>query len=654
MSSGISLPYLLSLLGLPLTAFICLWSAGNKPGKFTGLAAIAVTFAGLVLSVVHGDMQAGQEVVFRWVTLDSISIPLTFRADPLTTLMLPLVHFIALLVQVYSLAYMKGDKGLHRYYAFLQLFVFSMLGIILAGDLIVMYIFWELVGLSSYLLIGFWYHKPRAVWAAKKAFILNRIGDAAFLSGILVLIFKLGITSLSGLPEAIHRLTEGELTLIGLLLFGGCIGKSAQFPLSGWLPDAMEGPTPVSALIHAATMVAAGIFLLARIAFLLTPAAQMVLAIVGVITMLDGSVRACRAWDIKRVLAYSTISQLGLMVFAVGAGSWQIALFHLLTHAFFKAGLFLSAGSVIHAMTPSGQTGFDPQDMRNMGGLRKKLPVTHLCYVICSAALAGLPFFSGFLSKDAIFILAIEKAAHSGPVYLPLAALAIAAAGLTAYYMTRQVRLVFYGSERFAASPAGVKPHESPALMWGPMAVLSALSAFFWFSLHPFDGAAGWLLTEWFPVDLPHQVMVPVISVAVTLAGIAVALRRPLPGKVQEPIPRPELRARPAWLRDFEEQLNHSTFFLAPFQRIAEGCLKLETRIIDYSVGLLAKGTVVLSHILGWMDRSVLDGAVRLTVFGVRSSGLAVRKAQNGKIQFYFVVTVISLLLIAAWLLWLV
>jgi NADH-quinone oxidoreductase subunit L len=269
-----------------------------------------------------------------------------------------------------------------------------------------------------------------------------------------MLFYYIGSTDFEVLSLKIDSVNPEALTAIGLCLFGGCMGKSAQFPLSGWLPDAMEGPTPVSALIHAATMVAAGIFLLARISFLLTFDARLVITIIGTITMLIGAFKAMKVWDIKRVLAYSTMSQLGLMVIAVGFGSWQTALFHLATHAFFKAGLFLSAGSVIHAVTPSeSDQSFDPQDMRTMGGLRKALPITFICFSVCAAALAGLPFFSGFLSKDAIITEGFLWASRYGAAGYIFPVIVIFSAGLTAYYMFRQIWLVFFGETRFNAAP---------------------------------------------------------------------------------------------------------------------------------------------------------------------------------------------------------
>ncbi|WP_373515820.1 NADH-quinone oxidoreductase subunit L, partial [Persicitalea sp.] len=483
--------FALLLLAMPLLAAIGLALAGRRLGNTAGWIAAAITLAGLLLSVSLFSLNETRLFHHDWVNLGTNTLRISLRLDYLGSLMLLLVHFVALLVQIYSIAYMRTDAARVRYFAFIQLFAFSMLGIVLAGSLVMMYVFWELVGLSSYLLIGFWHYKPRAAWAAKKAFILNRIGDAAFLAGILMLLHYAGTTDFSILPTDLSVSTDRwyaspilppseniALTTIGILLFGGCIGKSAQFPLSAWLPDAMEGPTPVSALIHAATMVAAGIFLLARIAFLLTPTAQLVIAIVGTITMLHGAWKAMYEWDIKRVLAYSTMSQLGLMVLAVGVGSWQVAMFHLFTHAFFKAGLFLSAGSVIHALSPhDAKIHFDPQDMRNMGGLRSLMPRTFVCYVICAAALAGIPLFSGFLSKDAIFAMAFVRAAEEGSFWYIFPIVAMLAAGLTAFYMVRQVWLIFMGKNRFAKR-ADLHPHESPALMWGPMAALAAGSLF--------------------------------------------------------------------------------------------------------------------------------------------------------------------------------
>jgi len=659
------LPILALLLAMPLLAAIGLVLAGRRLGDASGWIAATATLAGLLLSASLFSSTEILIVRYDWVSFGSFMLSLSLRLDYLGGLMLLLVHFVALLVQIYSVAYMRTDPNRVRYFALIQLFVFSMLGIVLAGSLVTMYVFWELVGLSSYLLIGFWHYKPRAAWAAKKAFVLNRIGDAAFLTGILLLLHHAGTTDFSTLPPVTvgrPRLSgdEGLLTAIGLLLFGGCVGKSAQFPLSAWLPDAMEGPTPVSALIHAATMVAAGIFLLARIAFLLTPTAQLVIAVIGTITMLHGAWKAMVEWDIKRVLAYSTISQLGLMVLAVGVGSWQVAMFHLFTHAFFKAGLFLSAGSVIHALSPrDAELRFDPQDMRNMGGLRTIMPRTFICYVVCAAALAGIPFFSGFLSKDAIFAMAFARAAEAGGFWYIFPIVAVLAAGLTAFYMVRQVWLIFMGKNRFAKVP-NLHPHESPALMWGPMAVLAVGSLSLWFSLNPLEGFSGWFLEGVSFEPAVHATWVPLLAVIVTGVFLGLVFRRARQyGGFFRPSVFEKLSDRnSSWRRplrrinpyaDRKEVTQHQTFFLIIFQIIANFCARVESKIIDSIVNLLAKSTVVLAHIVGWTDRHITDGGVKLVTGTAKGAGQVVRLFQNGKIQSYFLVTFVGVLLLLLW-----
>lgn len=660
----------LLLLALPFLAFAGIGLAGKRFNDAAGWITSASTLTGLLLSAFFLSPDTIHTVQLDWMTAGDFIFPITLRLDYLGWLMLLLVHFVALLVQLYSIAYMRHDTARFRYFAFIQLFVFSMLGIVLAGNLLLMYVFWELVGLSSYLLIGFWHHKPRAAWAAKKAFILNRIGDAAFLTGILLLVYHTGTTDFSLLTEGTGMNTtlfpglEDRpllLTTIGICLFGGCVGKSAQFPLSDWLPDAMEGPTPVSALIHAATMVAAGIFLLARIAFLLTPTAQLVIALVGTITMLHGAWKAMHEWDIKRVLAYSTISQLGLMVLAVGVGSWQVAMFHLLTHAFFKAGLFLSAGSVIHALTsPDPHSPFDPQNMRNMGGLRTLLPRTFICYVVCAAALAGIPLLSGFLSKDAIFVMAFARAAEAGGLWYLFPLLAVLAAGLTAYYMVRQVWLIFMGEKRYTAE-ANVQPHESPALMWVPMALLAVGSLFFWFSPNPLDAFSGWFLGGLQYQPEVHASWVPLLSVIATGVALGLVYRQVsrIEGFFEKTIFEKYSDRHPVWQQSYgrfrtlaahDEATQHRTFFLKAFQTIAVFCAQLDRELVDAVVNGVGRFTVVLAHIIGWTDRNITDGGVKVVAGTARGAGQIVRLFQNGKIQSYFLVTFVSMLLLLLWI----
>ncbi|PWJ57583.1 NADH-quinone oxidoreductase subunit L [Dyadobacter jejuensis] len=631
-----------SLLIFPFAAFLLLWLSGRRFNAVAGWVGASITLVGLLLLLLQPSPEVVQVLDYPWLRIGDRVIALTLRFDSLGYLMLVVVHFVALLVQVYSTSYLKQDPHLHRYFAFIQLFLFSMLGIVLSGNLLLMYIFWELVGLSSYLLIGFWYQKPKPVWAAQKAFVLNRIGDAAFLTGILLLIYYTGSTDLDSLTYSVATIPPAMMTVIGICLFGGCMGKSAQFPLSGWLPDAMEGPTPVSALIHAATMVAAGIFLLARIVFLLTPDAQLFIVIIGSITMVIGAVQAMFAWDIKRVLAFSTMSQLGLMVAAVGLGSWQMAIFHLVTHAFFKAGLFLSAGSVIHAMHADAP--FDPQDMRNMGGLRRKLPITFICYTLCAASLAGLPFFSGFLSKDAIITEGFLNASNLGQIGILFPVLILMAAGLTAFYMFRQVWLVFFGKPRYEAS---AHPHESSMAMWLPMVLLTVLSFFWWFSLHPFDAGHGWFLKYLGLTDSVHLAWVPWVASSVS----ALAL---LMGYLQTVKTNPfGLRHKddkglqwPSWLRDYSE----TAYFIKPFETVFIMAAACERRIIDGLVNLLSKATVVGAHLIAWWDRLIVDGLVHMLAGGLRQLGNGVRSLQNGKIQSYFLVTATGMVLLLLWL----
>jgi NADH-quinone oxidoreductase subunit L len=644
---------LYSLLGLPFLVFLILWLGGKRLNTVAGWIGALVTAIGLVISLLYAEPGTLHTVRLDWVQIGDLNIELSFRFDTLSNIMLVVVHCVAFLVQVYSSSYLSHDKGLYRYFAFLQLFLFSMIGIILSGNLLMMYIFWELVGLCSYLLIGFWYIKPRAVWAAQKAFVLNRIGDAAFLTGILLLFYYIGSTDFEVLALNADALSPAVLTGIGLCLFGGCMGKSAQFPLSGWLPDAMEGPTPVSALIHAATMVAAGIFLMARISFLLTFDAKLVIIMIGTITMLIGAVKATQVWDIKRVLAYSTMSQLGLMVVAIGFGSWHTAIFHLTTHAFFKAGLFLCAGSVIHAITPDKQEAdFDPQDMRTMGGLAKSLPITFACFLLCAAALAGLPLFSGFLSKDAIiaegFLWAGQNGFHANifPILLLLSA------GLTAYYMCRQIWMVFLGEMRYQVF-GSVHPHESPIQMWAPMVILSVFSAFIWFSWNPFHPGTSWYLFLLGKEESAHISWLPYVAGTVSALAILLALRQirsKNPFQIYSGDTSTSWLSRipvPEWTADFSREV----FFLKPFNLVTRISKAFERHVIDALVGFVAKASVVAAHLTSWFDKNMVDGGVHMAVFTVRSSGQAVRKIQNGKIQSYFLAALLGIFCLIVWLL---
>jgi NADH-quinone oxidoreductase subunit L len=502
---GLSLYILLA----PLVAFTVVIFFGKKlprGGDFISLFAI---WSGLAVSLGlfftqmlgHYDPNFAVNYSFNWLVWGSYHLTIGIRLDNMAIMMLVVVTLVSSLVHLFSTGYMHGDPKYHRFFAFLSFFSFSMLGLVLADNLFIIYAFWELVGLSSYLLIGFWHEKQAPPDAAKKAFVTNRVGDAGMLIGMLIVLSALGTLNLVEINDGVAKghLTGGLLTAAGILLFMGAVGKSAQFPLHVWLPDAMEGPTPVSALIHAATMVAAGVYLVARLFPILTPDASIVIAYVGGFTAIFASTIAVAQNDIKRVLAYSTVSQLGYMIMALGAGAYMAGFFHLVTHAMFKACLFLGSGSVIHAMHGALHhihSHDDPQDMRNMGGLRKHMPVTYKTFLIATMALAGVPFFSGFLSKDAILGGTLAFAMEH-PQHWLLPVFGFSAAGLTAFYMFRLVYLTFFGTFR-KGEEAEHHLHESPKVMTVPLITLATLSFFLFYALpafNPTTPAGGWFAT---------------------------------------------------------------------------------------------------------------------------------------------------------------
>ena len=451
-----------------------------------------------VLSLSNRGLETRQVVDFRWFQFGSEWLKLGWMLDPLTAIMLVMVTLVGLLIFIYSVGYMEHDENFTRFFCFLALFAGAMLGVVISNSLLLLFMCWELVGLTSYLLIGFWYHKPEAAAAAKKAFIVTRIGDLGFFIGMAWLYAQTGTllfydggsgclehSALAAMVTHITAVGMAASTGIALLIFCGAAGKSGQVPLHVWLPDAMEGPTPVSALIHAATMVAAGVFLIARVyplmsahagpSLALTPTtALIVVTWVGAITAVFAALIATAQWDIKRILAYSTVSQLGYMMMGLGIGGVAIGMFHLITHAFFKSLLFLGAGSVIHGC--NGE-----QDIRKMGGLRKLMPITFLTYAVGMLALCGFPLFSGFWSKDEILHAANTWSVSKTPFYL-----GAFGALLTAFYMTRQVYYVFGGKSRLDSSTAAAHhathaastPHESPAVMTIPLTILAAFAMF--------------------------------------------------------------------------------------------------------------------------------------------------------------------------------
>ena len=547
-----------------------------------------------------------------WMVIeDGVTIHLGLIMDSLTAVMLIVVTVVSLMVQIYSQGYMHGDPGYHRYYAFMSLFTMSMLGLVLADNLVFMFVFWEMVGLCSYFLIGFWFHKPSAADAAKKAFIVTRLGDFGFLAAILLLYLNTGTFDILELHElAIAGALAGTvLTWAAIGIFAGAVGKSAQFPLHVWLPDAMEGPTPVSALIHAATMVAAGVFLVARMfpLFEHSTEALTTVAIIGGITAIFAASMGLVMNDIKRVLAYSTISQLGYMMLGLGTGGVAIGIWHLFNHAFFKALLFLGAGSVNHA------TG--TFDMRFMGGLRKYMPWTYVTFVIASLSIAGIWPLSGFWSKDEIVISAFA----SQPVLFYLAIITVF---MTAFYMFRAVFMTFGGEYRGGDPNAHGhdshhgQPHESPRVMTVPLIILAVLSIFsgLWNITGHFGAFMGHGETHGFLAGLFHPFTQPLPWISLILAGLGILLAYAMYSKSWISAERVGGMFKPL----------HTLFYRKYwFDELYENII-VKNALLK---GLFAS--------FEQFDNRVVDGAVNGVADGAIASGRAVRYAQTGQLQLY-------------------
>jgi NADH-quinone oxidoreductase subunit L len=624
----------LVILALPLGAALLSWlAAGNARLKnyahvplIVACAAAAVVAFVMLDRMLEGYAPRYVSEPVTWFAAGKLKVHFTITVDALSAIMLGMITFIATFIAIFSGGYMKGDKGFPRYFALMGLFVFSMCGLVLANNFLLLVAFWEGVGLCSYLLVGYYYEKPSAAAAARKAFLVTRLGDTGFLLGIFLL-WKVGgwNTDLTLLFEHVqrHPPDAGTLTTACLLLFCGAVGKSAQFPLYVWLPDAMEGPTPVSALIHAATMVTAGVYLLARCAplFVLAPDAQIIVAWIGGITALLAAFIALAQTDLKRVLAYSTVSQLGFMFLALGTGgaidpafAVGAAMFHLFTHAFFKALLFLSAGSVMHAM--GGVI-----DVRRFGGLRKLMPVTHLTFLCGAAALAGFPLLSGFWSKDLILESLTEASESPSPYsagYFTLFLVACLTALLTAFYTFRAYFLTFWGPERIPEE-AGHHAHESPSSMTTPLLVLAIGAVFVGAAVQPF--------THWFTdflgstpslaqaravtpaADIPHHFNWTLIAVSTALAlggiGLAFALYRN--GGAEK----------------------------APFglDRVFAAS-RNKLYVDEVYAAVLVRPAEVLAFLARVFD-GFLDALARLVAAVPRFVGLWVRPIQNGLVQFY-------------------
>ena len=579
------------LVALPLAGAAILLFGGRRTdawGHLLGCAAALASFGvGLTLLSDMLARDAGHRAIhqtlFTWIHVEQFKIDVGLQIDQLSMCFVLLISGVGSLIHIYSVGYMKDDPDRRRFFGYLNLFLASMLLLVVADNYLVLYVGWEGVGLASYLLIGFWYHKPSAGAAAKKAFVMNRVGDAGLALGMFLMFGTFGTLSYAGVFAAAPGASRGALTAMGLLLLMGACAKSAQVPLQAWLGDAMEGPTPVSALIHAATMVTAGVYLIVRSnpLYNLAPDAQLGVVIVGAVTLLFGAVIGCAKDDIKRALAASTMSQIGYMVLAAGLGptGYAFAIMHLLTHGFFKAGLFLGSGAVIHAM-------HEEQDMRRYGGLRTALPITFATFGLGYLAIIGVPPFAGFFSKDAI----IEAALGSGGVrgYV-LGGAALLGAGVTAFYMTRVMLMTFFGQKRW--SP-GTHPHEAPAVMAWPM-ILLAFGSVFSGGLLAYHGT----LRRWLePVVGTHEEAAhalpawvsTALALGVVAVGIAVAYRM----YATAPIPRvAPLAVGPlttAARRDLYGDTFNEEVFMRPGAQLTEALVDVDNVGVDGSVNALA------------------------------------------------------------------
>jgi NADH-quinone oxidoreductase subunit L len=609
-----NLPWLILFLPLISAAVITLFTLRSK--TVSSLISIGAVVAGFVMTVIFvnaNGIHFSGELPCNWLTIGNLSVDFGLKLDALSMMMLFVVTGVGGAIHIYSYGYMDEDRSKARFFAFMSLFTFSMLGIVLANNFLMMFIAWELVGVSSYLLIGFWFEKPSAGDAAKKAFITNRLGDFGFLFGILMVWGLLGSLNFGQLQSAMAANPAAlatSATLAGLLVFCGAMGKSAQFPLHVWLPDAMEGPTPVSALIHAATMVAAGVYMLCRTFFLYNAESLHVIAYIGGFTSLLAALMAIQQNDIKRIIAYSTLSQLGYMVMAVGLSGPTPAMFHLTTHAFFKALLFLAAGSVIIGM-------HHEQDIWQMGGLKKKMPVTFWTFLIGALALSGIPPFSGFYSKDAIFAQCLEQ-----KNYL-LLGVAVFVAALTAFYTFRLFFVVFFGKEK---SEHASHAHESPLVITAPLMVLAVFAA-----IGGFIGITNNYGSEFVAghetLSLAQQLIEPLktpvpmlIGIGVALAGIFLAFSL-YKNAAADPLPA-KLGVLATWMRDkfYFDELYEATVI----------------RLHDF-----------IAAVSDFIDRWILEGAIIGFIRGGTDlTGRALRLAQTGNLQTYAFLFVLGVALL--------
>ena len=619
---------LVYLIGLPLFGAVFLLLIGRKADKWGHLFATAMSAGSFVLGLLHffamtdrpTEERAITQTLFTWIEVGNFKVDAALLLDQLSICFVLLISGVGTLIHIYSISYMAHDENRRRFFAYLNLFVASMLLLVLGNSYLNLYVGWEGVGLASYLLIGFWNKKPAYATASKKAFVMNRIGDMGLSFAIMIAFATMGTVSFDGVKDSVDKVSTPALTAMGIMLLIAAAGKSAQFPLQAWLGDAMAGPTPVSALIHAATMVTAGVYLIVRSNFVFdaAPTAQLLVVIVGAITLIFGAIIGMAKDDIKKALAASTMSQIGYMIVGAGLGpaGYAFAIMHLLTHGFFKAGMFLGAGSVMHGM--NGEV-----NMRKYGGLRKAMPITFVTFGLGYLAIIGVPPFAGFYSKDEIIATAFNSGGAQGII---LGSVTLLGAVITAFYMTRVMVLTFTSKPRW---DDGVHPHESPALMWLPMAILAigSISAGYLFTQG--DALVNWLAPLFakkgeYEELMPHSV-VSILAITAVIIGVAAALIKYQFRAVDSIAPTDVSFATRLARNDLGQDAVNEALFMRPGQ-------------------VLTQGLVV-------MDEKVVDGAVRGIGAMTVLSGATLRRTQSGFVRSYAALILVGalILLSAIW-----
>jgi NADH-quinone oxidoreductase subunit L len=616
---------LVYLIGLPLFGAVFLLLIGRKADKWGHLLATAMSAGSFALGLLHffamtdrsTEDRAITQTLFTWIEVGTFKVDAALLLDQLSICFVLLISGVGTLIHIYSISYMSHDENRRRFFAYLNLFIAAMLLLVLGNSYLNLYVGWEGVGLASYLLIGFWNKKPAYATASKKAFVMNRIGDMGLSFAIMIAFATMGTVSFEGVKESVDRVGTPALTAMGIMLLIAAAGKSAQFPLQAWLGDAMAGPTPVSALIHAATMVTAGVYLIVRSNFVFdaAPTAQLLVVIVGAITLIFGAIIGMAKDDIKKALAASTMSQIGYMIVGAGLGpaGYAFAIMHLLAHGFFKAGMFLGAGSVMHGMN-------DEVNMRKYGGLRKAMPITFITFGLGYLAIIGVPPFAGFYSKDEIIATAFNSGGAQGII---LGSITLLGAVITAFYMTRVMVLTFTSKARW---DAGVHPHESPALMWLPMAILAIGSVTAGYLFTQGEALVHWLSPlfakkEEYEELLPHSV-VSILAISAVIIGVSIALAKYQFRPVAAIAPTDVSFATRLARNDLGQDVVNEAIFMRPGQGLTQGLVV--------------------------MDEKVIDGAVRGIGAMAVGSGATLRRTQSGYVRSYAALILVGALVLLA------